>query len=198
MLKTIPIPTRSNAAGQALVALGSNQAWQGAAPVTLLRDAIGGIEALALSRIRVSEFFRSPCFPAGAGPDFVNAAVALETDLAPEDLLAALHGIEAGLGRRRDRRWGARSVDLDLIAWADAVRPDATVQRAWMALPPARQAREAPEQLILPHPRMQDRGFVLRPLVQVAPDWRHPTLGRTVAQLLADLPAAALEGVVPL
>jgi 2-amino-4-hydroxy-6-hydroxymethyldihydropteridine diphosphokinase len=78
------------------------------------------------------------------------------------------------------------------------VRPDAATQEAWRRLAPERQGREAPEGLILPHPRMQDRGLVLLPLMDVAPDWRHPLIGRTVRKMLEALPPAALEGIAPL
>ncbi|HRM75464.1 MAG TPA: 2-amino-4-hydroxy-6-hydroxymethyldihydropteridine diphosphokinase, partial [Paracoccus sp. (in: a-proteobacteria)] len=66
---------------------------------------------------------------------------------------------------------------------------------AWRALPPERQAAAAPEGLVLPHPRLQDRGFVLAPLAEVAPGWRHPRLNRSVVQMLADLPEGALAGM---
>jgi len=78
------------------------------------------------------------------------------------------------------------------------VLPDPAGFRHWLDLPPEAQSREAPDRLILPHPRMQDRAFVLVPLADVAPDWRHPVLGRTVTQMRDALPAGLLAEVVPL
>lgn len=154
-------------------------------------------EGLALRRL--SRFWHTPAHPAGSGPDYVNAAAVVATDLAPAEVLAALHRIEAALGRVRDgRRWQSRGIDLDLLAMGDAVLPDAATQDRWRSLPPEAQARLSPETLILPHPRLQDRGFVLAPLAEVAPGWRHPRTGLTVARMLADLPAQALSGMAPM
>lgn len=180
----------------ALVALGSNLASDGRAPAGVVAAAMADVAALG-QEARPGRLWRSPAWPPG-GPDYVNAAVALRTALGPEALLRALHGIEARWGRERRARWGARTLDLDLLAWGEEVRPDAATQDAWRALAPERQGREAPDRLILPHPRLQDRGFVLLPLAEVAPDWRHPRTGLTVAEMAARLPAAAREGVVPL
>jgi 2-amino-4-hydroxy-6-hydroxymethyldihydropteridine diphosphokinase len=80
----------------------------------------------------------------------------------------------------------------------DLVLPDAQTHRRWRELAPEDQARQAPDQLVLPHPRLQDRAFVLVPLCDVAPDWRHPVLGLTARALLAALPAADVAAVKPL
>lgn len=155
------------------------------------------VAALGTGPAALSRLWRSPAWPPG-GPAYVNAAMRLPVALAPEALLAALHRIEARFGRERVVRWGARTLDLDLLAVGDLVRPDAGTQGFWRALPPERQGREAPVGLVLPHPRLQDRAFVLLPLGEVAPRWRHPLLGLDVAAMAAALPEGTLAGVAPL
>jgi 2-amino-4-hydroxy-6-hydroxymethyldihydropteridine diphosphokinase len=182
----------------ALVALGANLASGAVGPRRALEAAVAAMAGAGLVVSARSRWYRSPAFPPGSGPDYVNGAVKLDAPPPPAPLLETLHAIERRLGRTRSRRWEPRVCDLDLIAADALVLPDpATVQR-WMALGPDAQRAEAPSSLVLPHPRLQDRGFVLRPLADIAPDWRHPILGATVADMLAALPAAALAGIEPI
>lgn len=173
-----------------LVALGGNVTSAFGTPLESVQSALLEVETESLRLLSKSALYRTPCFPAGAGPDFVNAAAVYATRLSPEAVLKHLHSVEARFGRTRAARWDARTLDLDLLAYGDCVLPDADTLRHWIGLPLDEQKRRAPEQLILPHPRMQDRGFVLVPLADVAPDWRHPVLDKTVLEMLQALPEA--------
>lgn len=182
-------------AKNALIALGANLPLHGKSPKQTLDDAIVSLSESGLAIRGQSRFYETECFPPGAGPDYVNAALAASWEGSAEDLLVLLHAVEAEFARAREVRWGMRTLDLDLIALGGRVLPDAATWSRWRGLPPEEQMRRAPDRLILPHPRMQDRAFVLVPLCDVAPDWRHPVLGQTVAEMAAALPDAARAGV---
>jgi len=118
--------------------------------------------------VRRSPWYRSPPLPASAQPWYVNGVALVETKHSPADLLALLHRIEARFGRMRGEANAERSIDLDLLDYEGRVSI-------------------AGDPLVLPHPRLHERAFVLLPLRDVAPDWRHPRLGLTIADLVAAL-----------
>lgn len=182
----------------ALVAFGANLAQPDQPLASTLALAADGLAAEGLCVLRRSRAFRTPCFPEGAGPDYMNAAFRCGWTGDADSALEALHRIEAQLGRDRTLRWGPRTLDLDLLALDDAVLPDAAIWAQWAGLAPDRQTREAPDRLILPHPRLQDRAFVLVPLADVAPRWVHPRLGLTVEQMLARLTPDDRREIVPM
>lgn len=183
---------------KAVIALGANLTLRDNEPKVTLEQSLRAMIDDGLMIRATSRFFATPCFPAGAGPDYVNAAVLIETDLTPQAVLDLLHRIEHEFGRARAQRWGMRTLDLDLVCWGNLVLPDQAEYHRWLTLPPEDQVKSAPDQLILPHPRLQDRAFVLVPMADVAPDWRHPVLGRTVTQMVADLPSGDVAAVTPL
>jgi 2-amino-4-hydroxy-6-hydroxymethyldihydropteridine diphosphokinase len=120
---------------------------------------------------RVSPWYRTAPVPASDQPWYVNAVAEVATDLTADALLARLHAVEDAFGRVRTVPNAARLIDLDLLDFNGET------------------AAGGPGRAILPHPRMEGRAFVLRPLADLAPDWRHPRTGVTISALLAALPA---------
>ncbi|RJE79487.1 2-amino-4-hydroxy-6-hydroxymethyldihydropteridine diphosphokinase [Paracoccus sp. JM45] len=183
-----------------IVALGANLPVSAQSLWATLGSTLGILHKHAdISICSVSRFWKTPAFPAGSGPDYANAVALVSTKLSPTALLTELHRIEAGAGRdRTNGRWSARVLDLDLVAYDRVILPDAAHVESWIDLPLDQQKIKAPDQLILPHPRLQDRAFVLAPMAEIVPNWRHPMTSRTVAQMLADLPPDALAGIQPM
>ncbi len=106
---------------------------------------------------------------------FLNMVIEGTTELEPAALLARLKQLETDLGRRPSFRWGPRAIDMDILFYDDLVL-------------------DTPE-LTIPHPRLQERAFVLVPLSDLAPDWKHPVLGRTVRQMLAGVESSGIKPV---
>ncbi len=153
-----------------LLGLGANLPSAAGPPAATLQRALARLEALDVKILRVSSFYESPSWPDPSEPAFVNAVAAVQTTLQPVELLALLHGVETDLGRLRSVPNAPRTLDIDLIDHDGAVTQDG---------------------LTLPHPRMISRAFVLAPLAEIAPEWRHPITGQGAAELLVALPDAA-------
>ncbi|MDK9697005.1 MAG: 2-amino-4-hydroxy-6-hydroxymethyldihydropteridine diphosphokinase [Siculibacillus sp.] len=154
---------------EALIGLGGNL---GDVPATLER-ALAGLEAGGVRVVKRSSNWRTPPWGPIDQPAFVNACVLVETELSPRALLDLCLAVEASLGRRRDVRWGPRSIDLDLLDH-DGRRVDEP-------------------NLTLPHPRLTERAFVLVPLAEIVPD--RVVAGATVAEHLAKVDATGVERV---
>ncbi|WP_419807864.1 2-amino-4-hydroxy-6-hydroxymethyldihydropteridine diphosphokinase [Sphingomonas sp.] len=148
-----------------LVALGANRRSRHGSPAQAVAAAIARLDGVVATSPIVAS--------APLGPStrrFANAAVLVESDLAPPAMLVRLKGIERDFGRRRGRRWGARAIDLDLILWSVGV---------WRS-----------PGLTVPHPAYRERRFVLDPLLAIAPGWRDPADGLTVRHLQHRLTAS--------
>ena len=130
--------------------------------------AVAQLPAIGVAIVARSPWYLSEPVPASDQPWFVNGVVEIATELPPPELLARILALEAQFGRERGARDAARTLDLDLLDYdgRECSTPD----------------------LVLPHPRLHERRFVLAPLCDIVPDWRHPRLGLTAAELLAGLP----------
>ena len=177
------------------IAMGANLPSATGTALSTLEKSLELFMSESLQIHRISKWFSTPAFPAGSGPDFVNGTVIVKTRLPPIKVLEALHRIEAAMGRTRDNRWEPRLCDLDILAYDDEIFPSLKTYTQWKNLELSQQTTKTPDELILPHPRLQDRAFVLVPLNDIAPDWCHPVTRITVSDMLAALPAADLAEI---
>jgi len=139
------------------------------APARTLRVTLDMMAERGICVLQVSPQYRTAPVPASDQPWYVNAVAEVATDLAADELLTRLHALEAELGRARTLANAARAIDLDLLDFRGEI------------------ASGGPGRAILPHPRMSERGFVLRPLADLAPLWHHPVTRTPIQALLARL-----------
>jgi 2-amino-4-hydroxy-6-hydroxymethyldihydropteridine diphosphokinase len=151
-----------------LLGLGANLPSAIGPPEETLAAALAALAIDGVRVLRQSPWYRSAPVPHTAQPWYVNGVALVRTSRPPADLLALLHDIEARFGRRRGELNAARPLDLDLLDYEGRLSAPS----------------ETP---VLPHPRLHGRAFVLLPIRDVAPDWRHPRFGGTVGELIAAL-----------
>ena len=148
-----------------ILAIGGNLAGDYPSLEALLEAALFAFPRAGLRLVRRSGWWRSAAWPDPTQPPYLNAAAIVETEHPARELLAVLQGLETLFGRSRGAPNAPRTLDLDLIAYGREVI--------------------AEPGLTLPHPRAHERRFVMGPLAEIAPEWSHPTLGKTAAELLA-------------
>ncbi|MEM7057367.1 MAG: 2-amino-4-hydroxy-6-hydroxymethyldihydropteridine diphosphokinase [Pseudomonadota bacterium] len=181
-----------------LVAFGANLPAGESDPTSTIQASAADLAQNHPVSIRdFSRIFVTPAWPPGSGPEFVNAVALIDTELPTPEILPILHRVEAKFGRSRGRRWGPRSLDLDFLARGQKILPDKSAMVSWMEAKAENGVIHAPDQLILPHPRMHERAFVLGPAQDVAPCWVHPILGKSISEMFANLPKGDRESIRP-
>lgn len=133
--------------------------------------ALAALETKGIGILKRSRWYESAPVPASDQPWFINGVVSIITSSNPYNLMKLTQEIETDFGRTRIAPNAARPLDLDLLAYGDLVID-----------------RPGPDGLILPHPRLAERAFVLLPWAEISPHWRHPVTGKTVAAMVAELP----------
>jgi 2-amino-4-hydroxy-6-hydroxymethyldihydropteridine diphosphokinase len=165
--------------GPILVGLGANLVSPvHGSPVATLEAALRRLQQKGLTLLARSRWWESAPVPVSDDPWYVNGVVEVATTLGPEDLLALLHAVEGEFGRLRPYPNAPRVLDLDLLAYGNVTRRGSGTP-------------------LLPHPRLVERGFVLLPLAEVRPEWRHPVSGRSLPEMIAALPSGQIVRVLP-
>ena len=160
-----------------LLAFGANQAGAWGEPAEAIERAMAELDRRGVTIVRVSRLITTEPMGQPGQARFANAAASGETALSPEALLAVLKELEHAAGRRPGPRWGPRPLDIDILDYEGVVLGWETPHDP-----------EHPAHLVLPHPELHRRGFVLEPMAEIAPKWRHPVLRETATDLLAQLP----------
>ena len=158
-----------------LVALGSNVPGPWGAPLETVQRALTELDRPPLRLVRASRLIRTAPMGHHDQPDFINAVAIVATALDAPELLACLHDIELAADRRRSLRWGPRTLDLDLLDYDGRIISEADEVRTRHGL------------MVLPHPGIAERAFVLGPIAEIAPDWRHPVTAKSAQEMLAEL-----------
>jgi len=156
-----------------LIGIGANLGnAEFASPRATCEAAVRAIEEAGVVVLRQSGWFKSAPVPASSQPWYINGVIAVETALNPEPLMSLMASIEERFGRTRGAKNAARTLDIDLIAYGDLVI-------GW--------DQDETDGLCVPHRRMNERGFVLLPLQEIAPDWLHPVLHLPLTEMIAVL-----------
>ena len=166
------------------IALGSNLETENMDRLEILNKALEYFPMFSISLVKVSSFWESKSYPNKNQPNFINAVSEVQSILNPYQTLCSLKKIEIILGRKVNSRWGSRVLDLDILAAGSLILPNLRIFDKWLKMPLQQQMKNQPNQLILPHPRIQDRLFVLKPLSEIDPSWIHPVLNKKPYELI--------------
>ena len=179
-----------------IIVLGSNLPSEFGSSAETLKKCVGDLRSFkAIQSLSESKWYISTSFVDEREPRYINVGVRFSTNLKPKDLLSFTSDLEIKYGRKRQRRWEPRTCDIDILLCDQLILPTKFYFEKWLKLDFFEQKELSPDELILPHPRLQDRIFFLKPLNDLQPDWTHPFLQMKAKEMLDSLPPNELENI---
>ena len=179
-----------------VVVLGSNLPSEFGDSFETLEKCIYEIKTyLPIKSLLESNWYISSSFLDENEPRYVNVGIRFSTDLNPKELIKFTSGLENKYGRTRKRRWESRSCDIDILLCDQQILPSRDYFVKWLKLDFLDQIKLVPDELIIPHPRLQERTFFLKPLNDLQPDWIHPFLNLKAKEMLDSLPLNEIDNI---
>ena len=179
-----------------IIVLGSNLSSEFGSSTEILKKCVGELKSFqAIQSLLESKWYISSSLVDKSEPRYVNVGIRFCTNLKPKELLNFTSDLEIKYGRKRQRRWEPRTCDIDILLCDQLILPSKQYFKKWLNLNFSDQIRLVPDELILPHPRLQDRTFFLKPLNDLQPEWIHPFLKVKAKEMLDSLPPYELESI---
>ena len=179
-----------------VVVLGSNLSSEFGNSAETLKKCVDEIRSYpSIECLLESNWYISSSFLNIRDPRYVNVGISFSTKLKPKELLNFTSVLENKYGRKRRERWGPRTCDIDILLCDQLILPSKLYFEKWLKLDFFEQKELSPDELILPHPRLQERTFFLKPLNDLQPDWTHPFLEMKAKEMLDSLPSNELQNI---
>ena len=179
-----------------VLVLGSNLSSEFGNSAETLKECVEDIRSYpAIESLSESTWYISSSFLDEREPKYVNVGIRLSTNLKPIELINLTSALEKKFGRIRQRRWEPRTCDIDILLCNQLILPSKARFKQWLTLDFSDQKKLVPNELILPHPRLQERTFFLKPLNDLQPNWIHPFLKTKAKEMLDSLPPNELENI---
>lgn len=179
-----------------VVVLGSNLPSEFGNSFDTLNKCIYEIKTyLPIKSLLESNWYISSSYVDKREPRYINVGIRFSTNLNPTELIKLTAGLEDKYGRKRKRRWESRSCDIDILLCDQQILPSTDHFLKWLKLDFSDQIKLVPNELIIPHPRLQERTFFLKPLNDLQPEWTHPYLKLKAKEMLDSLPLNEIENI---
>ena len=182
-----------------VVVLGSNLPSEFGNSFETLKQCIYEIKKyLAVEPLLESNWYSSSSVLDKREPKYLNVGIRFSTNLNPSELIKFTSGLENKYGRKRRKRWASRTCDIDILLSDQKILPSQDYFEKWLKLDFSDQIKLVPNELVIPHPRLQERAFFLKPLYDLQPNWTHPFLNLNSKEMLDSLPLNEIQSIIKL